>query len=44
VNKAIRKYLRQIGAKGGSATSLEKARSARKNGLKGGRPREKVNR
>jgi hypothetical protein len=39
MNKAIREYLRKIGAKGGSVTSLDKARSARKNGLKGGRPR-----
>ena len=40
MHKAIRQYLKQIGAKGGSATSLEKARAARKNGKLGGRPRE----
>jgi hypothetical protein len=40
MHKAVRQYLRQIGAKGGSATSVEKARAARKNGLKGGRPRK----
>ena len=40
MHKAIRQYLKQIGAKGGSATSLEKDRAARKNGKLGGRPRE----
>jgi hypothetical protein len=39
VNKAIRQYLKQIGAKGGSVTSLDKARAARKNGKLGGRPK-----
>jgi len=41
VKKAIRQYLKQIGAKGGSVTSLDKAKAARKNGLKGGRPRKR---
>ena len=40
MNKAIRQYLKQIGAKGGSVTSPEKAEAARRNGLKGGRPRK----
>ena len=40
MHKAIRQYLKQIGAKGGSVTSLDKARAARTNGLKGGRPRK----
>jgi hypothetical protein len=39
MHKAIRQYLKQIGRIGGSVTSPEKARAARKNGLKGGRPK-----
>jgi hypothetical protein len=40
VHKAVLQYLRQIGSKGGSVTSPEKARSARENGKLGGRPRK----
>src|ERR1700758_4950246 len=38
--KAIRQYLKQIGQRGGSVTSPEKARAARRNGKLGGRPRK----
>lgn len=40
MHKAIAQYLKQIGRKGGSVTSPAKARSARKNGKLGGRPRK----
>jgi len=40
MNNAVKKYLAEIGKKGGSATSAAKAAAARKNGKKGGRPRK----
>ena len=40
MRKAIRQYLKQIGQRGGSVTSPEKARAARRNGKLGGRPRK----
>jgi len=36
--KAVRRYLAQIGAKGGSASTPEKAAAVRENGKLGGRP------
>lgn len=44
VNKAVLEYLRKIGSKGGSVSSSQKAKAARKNGKLGGRPRKKGNR
>lgn len=38
---SIAEYLKQIGFKGGSATSKAKTAAARKNGKKGGRPKKK---
>jgi hypothetical protein len=40
MHRAILQYLKEIGSKGGSMTSLEKARAARRNGKLGGRPRK----
>jgi general stress protein YciG len=41
MNDAVKKYLAEIGKKGGSVTSKTKAETARKNGKKGGRPLKK---
>jgi general stress protein YciG len=41
MNKAVKKYLAEIGRQGGSSTSKAKAEAARENGKKGGRPRKK---
>ncbi len=45
LTEAVKAYLAKIGAKGGAATkgvtSEAKAEAARKNGAKGGRPRNK---
>lgn len=38
--KAITKYLAEIGAKGGKATSKAKAKAAKANGKLGGRPKK----
>jgi len=40
MNKTVKKYLAEIGRKGGSVTSEAKAEAARRNGAKGGRPRK----
>jgi general stress protein YciG len=40
MNDAVKKYLAEIGKKGGSVTSKAKAEAARKNGKRGGRPRK----
>jgi hypothetical protein len=40
MNNAVKKYLAEIGKKGGSAKSKAKAEAARANGKKGGRPRK----
>jgi hypothetical protein len=40
MNDAVKKYLAEIGQKGGSVTSKAKAAAARKNGKRGGRPRK----
>ena len=40
LDKAIREYLASLGKKGGSSTSKAKAKAARENGKKGGRPRK----
>ena len=43
--KAVTKWLKEIGAKGGRVTSPAKAAAVRENGKLGGRPRrEKANR
>jgi hypothetical protein len=36
----IRQYLAEIGRKGGSSKSEDKAKASRENGKKGGRPRK----
>jgi hypothetical protein len=40
MNDAVKKYLAEIGRKGGSVTSKAKAAAARKNGKRGGRPKK----
>jgi general stress protein YciG len=40
MNDVVKKYLAEIGKKGGSVTSKAKAEAARKNGRRGGRPRK----
>lgn len=40
MNSAIRKYLAEIGAKGGAVASQAQKAAARENGKKGGRPRK----
>jgi general stress protein YciG len=40
MNHAVKKFLSEIGKKGGSVTSKAKAEAARKNGKKGGRPKK----
>jgi hypothetical protein len=40
LGKSVREYLAAIGRKGGSTMSPKKARAARVNGKKGGRPRK----
>jgi hypothetical protein len=40
MNTAVKKYLAEIGKKGGSAKSQAKAEASRKNGKQGGRPRK----
>jgi hypothetical protein len=40
LDKNIRDYLSKLGKKGGSSTSAAKAKAARENGTKGGRPRK----
>ena len=39
VHPAVKTYLRKIGGKGGKSTSPAKAKAARKNAKKGGRPK-----
>lgn len=41
MNKKIKEYLASIGSKGGSVSSPDKKKAAKKNGAKGGRPRKK---
>ena len=41
MSNKIRKYLAEIGRKGGSVKSERKAHASRINGKKGGRPRKK---
>lgn len=41
MKRHIRKFLAEIGSKGGKAKSEAKAAAAKKNGAKGGRPRKK---
>ena len=40
MDKSTRKYLAQIGRKGGKARSLKKTLAVRFNGKKGGRPKK----
>jgi hypothetical protein len=40
VNSAVRKYLSQLGKKGGAVASEAQKAAARENGKKGGRPRK----
>lgn len=40
MKNAIAEYLAEIGRRGGSATSPEKAAASRENGRRGGRPRK----
>jgi hypothetical protein len=40
--KAVTKWLKEIGAKGGRVTSPAKAAAVRENGKLGGRPRKKA--
>ena len=41
MNEEIRKFLSEIGKKGGSSRSPAKVAASRNNGKKGGRPRRK---
>ena len=41
-SEALREWYRSIGKRGGSATSEEKSRAARRNGAQGGRPRRQA--
>ena len=41
MDKKTKKYLEEIGRKGGQVKSEKKARAARLNGMKGGRPKTK---
>jgi len=42
MNDAVRKYLAEIGAKGGAVASEAQKAAARANGAKGGRPKKKA--
>lgn len=42
IPKQVSEYMRKLGAKGGSATSKAKAKAAKANGKKGGRPRKEA--
>lgn len=40
IPKQVSEYMRKLGAKGGSVSSRAKAKAAKLNGRKGGRPRK----
>jgi general stress protein YciG len=42
MNKAVQQYLKEIGKKGGEATTPAKKRASQKNGKLGGRPKKIV--